>query len=356
MSNDMFRAMNLVAQLSCSLMVRGIDHGIGPGEEALTDVNLIHLSEMVPSMLVQKFAKKAEAGNGADWEWWIGSSEDQSWLKLRIQAKRSSHGGVRYDQVGHTPKGHPLPQYDTLIAQSLKDGAIPFHVFFNGWPSDRYLVDTVRHDVVAGAKRASRDGYAPSRAAWEALHWGCTMVPTALVKKIFEDPSTSDFALVAPTDKVNKKTKVGTKDNRYVPRYLTHATPWAHLFWSDVLGDMPTFGDVKRNLYRMQGGAGDPPDDAFEAMTYRYPSQEAEQAFYGGLHHFEKSTAVEERAIVNDQRAREYLQALESSLELNQVLNGADNSESGPGYLVLTDLTPEANFYLNRIRERDSTS
>lgn len=356
MTNDMFEAMNLVAESSCDLMRAGIAHGIGPGEEALTDVNLIHLARLIPSMLVKKFAKKDEAGNGADWEWWIGSSEEELWLKLRIQAKRSSHEGVRYDQVGHKPKDHTLRQYDTLIAQSLNDGAIPFHVFFNGWPGDRYSFNSVRHDYVAMRDRASRDGYVPSLAEWQALHWGCTMVSTQVVKRIHENPSTSEFALVAPFDKV-RKNGARTKDRLYVPRYLTHATPWAHLFWSDTPGQMPTFDDVRRNVYRMQGNVGDPPEDAFKVMTYQDPSPEAEEAVYGpGRTSFRKFLTVADKRRIeeNNLRARAYLQSFDSPTDLSGILNGTDDTEIGPRYIVVTDLVPEANLFLNPNQDRGS--
>lgn len=346
MTNEMFEAMNAVADWSQNMMVAGIANGIGPGEEALTDINLIRLAQLIPSMRVQKFAKKAEAANGADWEWWIGSSAEELWLKLRVQAKRSSHDGVRYDQVGHTSKNHVLPQYETLIAQSMKDGAIPFHVFFNGWPSDRFLFDTVRHDKIAAQERASHAAYAPSLALWQSLSWGCTMVSTPVVKRVFEDPSSSAFTLGSPFD-TRRRT-----DNLYVPRYLAHSTPWAFLFRSDTPGQAPTFKDVARNVYRMCGESGDPPDDIFHTLTYRHPSRAAEEAVYGpGKYSFGKSmtTAHErEQATANDLRARAYLQALESTFDFDGVLDSADEEVSGPGYILLTDLGPEENVFMNQ--------
>ena len=82
-SNYMVHAMNAAARESWDLMETGIAGGIGPGEETLTDLNLIRLQRLIPSLRVSKFAKAVEAGNGADWEWWIGSSAEERWIKPR---------------------------------------------------------------------------------------------------------------------------------------------------------------------------------------------------------------------------------------------------------------------------------
>ncbi|WP_419179043.1 DUF6615 family protein [Prescottella equi] len=120
-------------------METGIAHETGPGEEALTDINLLKLRLRIPTLRVKKYDKKAESRNGADWEWWIGSSRDKRWIQLRVQAKRSSHAGLHYSSLGYDVArreardgegdAKTVKQFDALIAQSAIDGAIPLHVF-----------------------------------------------------------------------------------------------------------------------------------------------------------------------------------------------------------------------------------
>lgn len=342
--NPMFDAMNKVAAQSWNLMTAGIEHGIGPGEETLTDVSLILLRGLIPSLRVKKFSKAVEAGNGADWEWWIGSSSEERWIKLRVQAKRASHEGVRYEQLGHSsPKSNGAKQYDTLIAQSLIDGAIPFHVFFNGWPEDRFFVDGRYHDAVACHRRAARDGFLPG-SAWDALNWGCSIASTETVKKIFEDPTISDF----PASVLGSKQM---KDCLYIPRYLVHSTPWAHLLSSHRAGAgvAPTVREVAENVHRMQGKDWALTDAEFREMTYPRPSREAEQAAYDGRYTIYKSTTVldeqYERRAKDRDRAEEFIRLMGQDSDLWRLLENTD--EDNPGYRILLELDPGSSPFLN---------
>lgn len=349
MTNSMFAAMNTVAAQSWNLMTTGIAQGIGPGEETLTDINLILLKQMIPSMLVTKFTKHVEASNGADWEWWIGSSAEELWFQLRIQAKRSGHdgtkpSGVRYEHIDHPSTGSSR-QYDTLILKSLKLGAIPFHVFFNGWPAERYVMESpYRHDHWACLIRAYNSAFLPSARLWNSMNWGCTMAPSETVKGICEAPSTSNFPYKAPNDR-----KSGL-DNLYVPRYLSHSTPWAYLFHSEVPGHAPTVREIAQNVHRMRGRIGDLSDEEFDAMTSPNPSKEAEEAAYGpGRVTMRKYAAAAEkernklRDHMNRDRMIEFYQSIGSPAGLGQVLDGEEDELSGPGYRMLTDLTPAEN-------------
>lgn len=347
--NLMFDAMNTVAAESWGLMATGISHGIGPGEETLTDINLIRLRQLIPSLRVTKFSKSVEAGNGADWEWWIGSSYDERWIKLRVQAKRSSHSGVRYDQLGHAVKlrddddeivkdecgkSVSIKQYDTLIAQSLIDGAVPLHVFFNGWPEDRFLFDDRYHDAIAVHRRAARDGFLPS-SAWNSSNWGCTVSSTETVKSIFEDPTVSDF----PDSMLDSKQ---VNDNRYVPRYLTHSTPWAYLFRSRSRSDTPTIREIAQNLHQMQGADWELTDDEFLEMTYPNPSTEAEEAAFEGMFTLRKSISIQEERKRRDRwhRAQEFIRSSEFFSDLSRLFEGADEERQRPGYRLLLELDP----------------
>lgn len=339
--NAMFDALNTVAGQSWELMSAGVEHGIGPGEETLTDINLILLKRLIPSLRVTKFSKQVEAGNGADWEWWIGSSLEERWIKLRIQAKRSSHDGVRYEQLGHSPKKSGVKQYDTLIARSLIEGAIPFHVFFNGWPEDRFLFQGRYHDAVARHRRAARDGFHPG-SAWDALNWGCSIASTETVKTIFEDPTVSDF----PGTMLNS---TQAKDNRYIPHYLIHSTPWAHLLASPA-GGAPTVREVAENVHRMQGKDDELAEDEFLEMTYPNPSREAEEAAYNGGFTSKKSLARLKEA--RERRARDRLRAEDfiyatggGGADVERLLESA--GEEDLGYRLLLELDPDWSPFMN---------
>ncbi|WP_158171287.1 DUF6615 family protein [Rhodococcus sp. JT-3] len=344
--NEMFDAMNTVAAESWGWMEAGIAEGIGPGEESVTDFNLVKLRQLIPSLKVKKFTRTEEAGNGADWEWWIGSAFEEQWIKLRVQAKRCSHEGVRYEQLGHKTKNSAMTQYDTLIAKSLVERAIPFHVFFNGWPEDRYLVKDQYHDVIARDRRAARDGVLQS-SAWDAPNWGCTMVSTSKVKSIFEDPTKSDF----PRSLLDEKKQ---KDNLYIPHYLTDSTPWSHMLYSNDPGRTLTVREVAQNLHRMQGNDRELTDEEFLSMTYPNPSKEAEQEAYDGRYSFRKSIDVEEqeRQAADRIRAQEFITSVELPFgkfppDLNRILESDDEEESGLEYRLLLELDPERSHYFN---------
>ncbi|OZE72863.1 hypothetical protein CH305_27705 [Rhodococcus sp. 15-649-2-2] len=338
-ANYMVHAMNEAASDTWGLMETGIAGGIGPGEETLTDLNLIKLQQRIPALRVTKYAKAVEAGNGADWEWWIGSSADERWIKLRIQAKRASHKFNRYEQLGHSVK--EVKQYETLILKSRLDGATPLYVFFNGWPEDRFLVKGQYIDAIARNLRAVHGGHVPYP-MWGSLDWGCAVSAAQKVKEIYENPSTSVFppALIPAATRRNK---------RYIPRYLVHSTPWAYLLHSGPSGAAPTVRQVAENLHHMEGNRSPLTDDAFEAMTYPIPSREAEQAAYG---------MYTMRKFLDPRDEARYAQRLASAEQfaheigrddlVGRMLNLPDETErTGPGYRLLLELNPESSDLMN---------
>jgi hypothetical protein len=339
-SNYMVHAMNAAARESWDLMETGIAGGIGPGEETLTDLNLIRLQRLIPSLRVSKFAKAVEAGNGADWEWWIGSSAEERWIKLRIQAKRASHTRDIYEQLGHTVGG--LLQYDTLIFKSLLEGAVPLYVFFNGWPEDRFLVGGQYHDAIARNLRAVHGGHVPYP-LWGSLEWGCAIAAAEKVRAIHKDPAVSNFpaALIPASRRRNK---------RYIPRYLVHSTPWAYLLYSGAPGMAPTVRQVAQNLHQMQGNRSPLTEDSFEAMTYPIPSREAEQAAYDGQFSFRKSltTVDEKREAQNLYSAMGFADNTGRDDFADRVQNNTDAEVQGPGYRLLLELNPEHSFFMGR--------
>jgi hypothetical protein len=76
--------------------------GLTFGEESVTDHNLFELDRLAPEPDVYKFDKFEEPTNGADFEWWVGSSSIR-WLGIRFQAEKLDDGS--YAQ----PRGSPSP-------------------------------------------------------------------------------------------------------------------------------------------------------------------------------------------------------------------------------------------------------
>ena len=347
--NSMFNAMNTVATDTWNLMATGISFSIGPNEETLTDLNLIKLCSSVPSLRVTKFNKTTEEPrNGADWEWWIGSSRDNRWIQLRVQAKRSSHSGYAYDQLIHSGKARDedgkvidptiiIKQYDILIAQSLRAGAVPLHAFYNGWPADRFKFGGKHHDGIAKFRRAARDGSLPS-IAWDAANWGCTIAHTPWVKKIFEDPTLSDFPQ-------NLLSTNQAKNNRYVPLYLTHSSPWSHILYSRTPGTEPSVAEIAQNIRLITDGFDEPlSPQEFEAMTHANPSPDAQIVAFGAQF-FQKSAKLLAKQRDREEQSRQdtadFLDTLSYTHNLDHLLESQASDQPRAQYLMVLDLHPE---------------
>ena len=69
------------------LMSEGAAYKLLPGEETLTDINLIELKRNLSALVfTEKFSRYREGREtSADWEWWI--ADEHGWLGLRIQAR-----------------------------------------------------------------------------------------------------------------------------------------------------------------------------------------------------------------------------------------------------------------------------
>jgi hypothetical protein len=325
-------------------MVQGVKLGIGPGEETLTDINLIRLHEGIRGFHVQKFTKSDESKNGADWEWWIGSEEER-WLQLRIQAKRVSHTGIDYDQIGHLVNVRDgngdvtsrIRQFDRLIYESKASGAIPFHVFFNGWERDRFMHSRRYFDSMAMTRRAANRPFYPLD-AWDSGNWGCTICPTESVKTLFEDPTISELSSYIP-DSLRST-------NKYVPYYLGSSSPWSHIFGAQRGRDPVTVRDVAENIYTLLSGnrGHQLSDGRFEEMTHSVPSDEAAKLAFGYTY-MEKSMATLERQKANRVAAEDYLNSIRDSnlfADANNEYNAGQPliNTQGVGYRIVLDLNP----------------
>jgi hypothetical protein len=108
---------------------------VGMGEVSITDRNMLTLRREHPSLLVHKHPAYEEVRTGADWEWWLETSD--GWICLVFQAKVLDANG-RYSGI---TKGQAegKPQVEVLVWSCLRrserlDGAVwPLYCFYNSW-------------------------------------------------------------------------------------------------------------------------------------------------------------------------------------------------------------------------------
>jgi hypothetical protein len=115
-----------------SLLSNGARLKVVPGEETITDLNLLELKRRWPSVIyTEKFTRYREGQEtGADWEWWIAARD--RWLGLRIQAKRLDPDSQRYE-LFRADRSKALAQADMLIeaAKSGPEQLYPVYCFYN---------------------------------------------------------------------------------------------------------------------------------------------------------------------------------------------------------------------------------
>jgi hypothetical protein len=70
--------------------------GVPMGETTLTDNNMLSLRSEQPSLVVYKHTAREEVLTGADWEWWLHTSD--GWICLIFQAKLLSAEG-KYEGI-----------------------------------------------------------------------------------------------------------------------------------------------------------------------------------------------------------------------------------------------------------------
>lgn len=119
-----------LAARTWNYLAEGTRIGMPPGEETLTDENLMAILALHASQVaIWRFSKRHESQVGADWEWWLGNPSN-GWFGMRVQAKKldlkqfSSYSGV--DHPDHTNQ-----QLDSLIRESQKAGLFPAYCLYN---------------------------------------------------------------------------------------------------------------------------------------------------------------------------------------------------------------------------------
>jgi hypothetical protein len=123
--------------------------GVGMGEVGITDRNMLTLRREHPSLLVHKHSADEEVRTGADWEWWLGTSD--GWICLVFQAKvlntYGRYSGITKGQSEGKPQVEALVRTCLLRSERLNGAVWPFYCFYNtwegGWPASVQRFDGV---------------------------------------------------------------------------------------------------------------------------------------------------------------------------------------------------------------------
>jgi hypothetical protein len=180
----------------------GARYKLLPGEETLTDLNLLQLKRTWPDLVyTEKFTRYREGqATGADWEWWIARRD--RWLGMRIQAKRLDPQSQRYE-LFRADRSKALRQAAMLIeaATAGPERLYPLYCFYNAdcptplqprcsptgdgrvYGCTLLAAPTVR-DLVAGGATYYSEFEA------HAIPWSCTPRPHPLLRS--SRPSSDD--------------------------------------------------------------------------------------------------------------------------------------------------------------------
>jgi hypothetical protein len=139
-----------------------IDHGrqlgVPMGETGITHRNMLALKREHPSLVVYKHSAHEEVRTGADWEWWLRTSD--GWICLVFQAKVLNAKGRYHGVTKATRDGKR--QVDSLLntchARSERVGGPvwPLYCFYNSWPGD-WPDGVLRFDLANPRTMAARD-------------------------------------------------------------------------------------------------------------------------------------------------------------------------------------------------------
>ena len=143
-----------------------------PGEETITDLNLLEIKRKHPhEVILYKFTKPQESVTGADWEWWL-TGPKKLWLGLRIQAKVLRLETGEFPYMYYRAKSSSKDQTDRLIESSVTGSPprIPLYCLYANW--DVQAITYLRRHWRCGTFRPS------------ARNFGCSLVSAFLIKHL----------------------------------------------------------------------------------------------------------------------------------------------------------------------------
>lgn len=196
---ELVRDMDRLSKATWERVMIGDFAGLKFREDSITDELLFTLMRKHPQLAVRRLNQNEEKKAGADWEWWIGSQR-LGWFRLKIQAKRVH--GTKYKELDHrgdVEVGHEF-QYQTLIAGCQEESTYPFHVFFNGWPPNRF-VESFRSDHERRCGPLDQE------------LWGCAVMSSHCVMDLHLGSRGAQWS-----------------QRSSVPRYMPASLPWSRLF------------------------------------------------------------------------------------------------------------------------------
>lgn len=101
-------------------------------EESLTDWLLYEVSKKTNRFCYHAFKRNEEATTGADWEWWVLTTDSQGRIgafRFLIQAKKLWRGRDNYPLISYSNKNGM--QIDLLLEEARKRNAIPLYMYYS---------------------------------------------------------------------------------------------------------------------------------------------------------------------------------------------------------------------------------
>lgn len=101
-------------------------------EESLTDWLLYEVSKKTNKFCYHAFKRNEEATIGADWEWWVLTTDSQGRIgafRFLIQAKKLWRGRDNYPLISYSNKNGM--QIDLLLEEARKRNAIPLYMYYS---------------------------------------------------------------------------------------------------------------------------------------------------------------------------------------------------------------------------------
>lgn len=176
--------------------------GVGMGEVSITDRNMLTLLREHPSLLVHKHSAYEEVRTGADWEWWLGTTN--GWICLVFQAKvldaNGRYPGITKGQAEGKPQIDALMRSCLLRSERLNGAIWPLYCFYNSWQGG-WPKDVERFDGV----------YPRTMCAKELQRYGCAAANAWSVRRVLFDQEYSSRRTLRNT-------------------YLPISRPWSAIF------------------------------------------------------------------------------------------------------------------------------
>jgi hypothetical protein len=169
-----------LARTTWTDIAEGRKLGVPMGEVGITDHNMLALRREHPSILIHKYTIHEEVRTGADWEWWLGTSD--GWICLVFQAKllaaNGKYPGITKGQAKGKSQIDVLLRYCVRRSEQFNGTVWPLYCFYNNWlgawPEDVPKYDGVDPRIMPAS---------------ELQLYGCAAADAWSVWRVLRDPS-----------------------------------------------------------------------------------------------------------------------------------------------------------------------